>query len=157
MTGPSASGSENGMPTSKMSAPAAAPARSPATKSLGVGKPAVRYVISAARPSALAIRQRSASRERESDKVVLDLDSVLERVGDFDDGPRVRALLLESEVREESRMQEPTIGRRHDADNGPVDGRGVRVGGVNDRHFVRVENDAGTHRVDADQVDEGLH
>src|SRR5215469_8207945 len=143
MTGPSANGSENGRPTSMMSAPAAAVATNAATKSLGVGKPAVRYAISAARPSAFVFRQHPASWVRESDKVFLDLDAVLERVGDFDDRSRIRAVFLQGQVREESGVQQTTVGCRDHPDDGPVHVRRVRVGRMDDGHFVGVENDAG--------------
>ena len=51
MTGPSASGSENGTPSSTRSAPASAQARPIATEASRSGKPPIRYGISAARPA----------------------------------------------------------------------------------------------------------
>src|SRR5258706_15536648 len=80
--GPSASGSENGTPTSIKSAPASATRRSASSETAGVGKPAVRYGISA--------RDLPSSRHRAamafSDKVVADVDTVFDRVSDLDDG-----------------------------------------------------------------------
>src|SRR5437899_494801 len=84
MVAPSASGSENGTPTSIRSAPAAATRCSASSDAAVVGNPAVRYGISAARPASRTARHRAAM-ER-SDKVVADLEAVLDRVGDFDDG-----------------------------------------------------------------------
>src|SRR3954454_12414690 len=54
MTGPSASGSENGTPSSTRSAPASAYARPIAIDRSRSGKPPIRYGISAARPLAAA-------------------------------------------------------------------------------------------------------
>src|SRR2546425_83194 len=84
IVGPSASGSEKGTPTSTKSAPAAATARIASSDLAGVGKPAVRYGMSARDlPSA---RHRAATAF--SDKVIADVDAVFDRVGDLDDGPR---------------------------------------------------------------------
>src|SRR5439155_5310468 len=86
IVGPSASGSENGTPTSTKSAPAAATRRRASSEARGVGKPAVRYGISARDvPSA---RHREAMGGAFSDKVVADVDTVFDRVGDLDDGAR---------------------------------------------------------------------
>src|SRR4051812_40769005 len=49
MTGPSASGSENGMPSSSRSAPASTQARPTSRDSSMLGKPPMRYGMSAAR------------------------------------------------------------------------------------------------------------
>src|SRR5216117_4075605 len=95
MVGPSARGSENGTPTSTKSAPAAATRRSASRDRAGVGNPAVRYGISAARPAPAGAplpplppprmaRQRAAIGC--SDKVVADVDAVLGRIGDLHDG-----------------------------------------------------------------------
>src|SRR3954464_8405148 len=54
ITGPSASGSENGTPSSTRSAPWSAQARPIATEVSTSGKPPIRYGISAARPGAAA-------------------------------------------------------------------------------------------------------
>src|SRR5829696_1973708 len=62
MTGPSASGSENGTPSSSTSAPASAAARPASRETSTDGKPPIRYGISAARlplPSAKAADNRS--------------------------------------------------------------------------------------------------
>src|SRR5918999_1854625 len=65
ITGPSASGSENGTPSSSTSAPASAHAAPIATVDSRSGKPPIRYGISAARPgaaaNAAAIRSRPVS------------------------------------------------------------------------------------------------
>src|SRR3989440_5907727 len=68
MVGPSASGSENGTPTSTKSAPAAATSRRASSDVSGVGNPAVRYGMSAARrvPAFPRMaRQRAAIRRSE--------------------------------------------------------------------------------------------
>src|SRR5918994_2683971 len=54
ITGPSASGSENGTPSSSRSAPASAHAAPIATVASRSGKPPIRYGIRAARPGAAA-------------------------------------------------------------------------------------------------------
>src|SRR5947208_12466690 len=79
MVGPSASGSLNGTPTSTKSAPAAWTSWSAASDASGVGWPAVRYGMSAARrrPPARRVRQRAAIGC--SDKVIADVDAVLGR------------------------------------------------------------------------------
>src|SRR5438445_11271290 len=92
IVGPSSRGSLNGTPTSTMSAPAASARRSASSEAGGVGKPAVRYGINAARPSPRTSRQRAAMGW--SDKIVADVDAVLRGVGDFDDGAREVALLI---------------------------------------------------------------
>src|SRR5205809_6279725 len=75
-----------------MSAPAASATRSASSEAGGVGKPAVRYGINAARPSPRTSRQRAAMGW--SDKMVADVDAVLRGVGDLDDGAREVALLI---------------------------------------------------------------
>src|SRR4029077_6865137 len=95
MVGPSARGSENGTPTSMKSAPAPAITRSASSDDAGVGNPAVRYGISAARrelpPPPLPPAPFPNTRQRAamgcSDKVVGDVDAVLEGVGDLHDRP----------------------------------------------------------------------
>src|SRR5689334_14006949 len=119
MTGPSARGSLNGTPTSSISAPSAVARRSASRERAGVGNPAVRNGMSAARRSARTAAQRPASGR--SDKVVADLDTVLDRIGDLDDGARERALLVPMRgVGEESGMLNGGPGRRDDPDHGPV-------------------------------------
>ena len=143
-----------------MSAPATAAAVSAATKSSGRRIPG-REVCDqrGCRASGLlAFRRRFGEPGGgEPDKVVRDLDSALDRVGDLDDGPRIRAAFLNGQVGEEPGVEQPAVGRRHDPDDGPVDVRGVGVGPMDHRHLVSIENDAGAHRVDADEIDEGLH
>src|SRR6266849_1675461 len=96
IVGPSAKGSENGTPTSMKSAPALATDWIASSDAAKVGKPAVRYGISARDlPSA---RHRAAIGDAFSDKVVANVDPVFDRVGDLDDGARitpVRVLLRE--------------------------------------------------------------
>src|SRR6266705_6359214 len=109
IVGPSASGSENGTPTSTKSAPASATRRSASSEAAGVGKPAVRYGISA--------RDLPSARHREamafSDKVVADVDTVFDRVGDLDDGAREAAVrVFLREIDHGPRIQEPAVGRR---------------------------------------------
>src|SRR5229473_3532187 len=158
IVGPSARGSEKGSPTSMKSAPAAATRTSAASESAGVGNPAVRYGIRAARrtPAAPRIaRQRAAIGC--SDKVVGDVDAVLDRVGDLDDGARIVALgILVREIDEHPGMHQPTVGGRDDAHHRTVHVGDVGVRPVHDRHFVGVEDDARAHGVDANQVDERL-
>src|SRR5258705_13387153 len=113
MVGPSASGSEKGPPTSTKSAPAACTARRTSRDTAAVGNPAVTYGISALFGSP-SVRQRAAIGC--SDKVVADGDAVFDRVGDFDDGPRVAPLLiLGREVDDGPGLQQCPVGRRHDA------------------------------------------
>src|SRR5207249_12166847 len=83
IVGPSARGSENGTPTSTKSAPAAATQRRAWSDSSGVGNPAVRYGMSAAR-RAPALPRMACQRAAIgcSDHVVADVDPVLDRLGD---------------------------------------------------------------------------
>src|SRR6266487_1766210 len=153
--GPSASGSENGTPISMKSAPAAATARRASRETAGVGKPAVRYGMSA--------RDVPSARHREamgalSDKVVADVDTVFDRVGDLDDGARVVAAgILLGKIDDGARIQQRPIGCRDEAYDRAVDVRDIGVGAVHQRHLIGVKNDAGAHRVDPDQVDERFH
>src|SRR5437868_2609529 len=62
MAGPSAIGSENGIPNSTTSAPAGASADSIANEVAGSGSPAVRNVTSPARPCALSSSKRRSIR-----------------------------------------------------------------------------------------------
>src|SRR6266576_1106036 len=153
--GPSASGSENGTPTSIKSAPASATRRSASSETAGVGKPAVRYGISA--------RDVPSARHREamgalSDKVIADVDTVLDRVGDLDDGARVVAVgILLGKIDHGTRIQQRPIGCRDEAYDRAVDVRDVGVGAVHQRHLIGVEDDAGADGVDPDQVDERFY
>src|SRR2546428_12351688 len=106
IVGPSASGSEKGTPTSTKSAPAAATARIASSDLAGVGKPAVRYGMSARDlPSA---RHRAAMAF--SDKVIADVDAVFDRVGDLDDGPRGVAVgVFLREIDDGTRGQEAAV------------------------------------------------
>src|SRR6266487_4530419 len=90
--GPSARGSLNGTPTSTKSAPAASTSLSASSEAAGVGWPAVRYGMSAARhpPRPPAPRPAVARMARQraaigcSDKIVADVDGVLSGGGDLD-------------------------------------------------------------------------
>src|SRR5881628_2319956 len=138
MVGPSASGSENGTPTSTKSAPAASTSRKASSDSAGVGKPAVRYGISPARrpcpaPARMA-RQRAAMGW--SDKVVADVDAVFRGVGDLDDGPREVPLPIAlREIGEGPRVLDRALGRRDDADHGTVHLADIGVRAVHDPHL----------------------
>src|SRR6266566_7495053 len=139
MVGPSASGSENGTPTSMKSAPAAATRRSASSETSGVGKPAVRYGISA--------RDLPSARHRDamafSDKVVADVDTVFDRVGDLHDGAReTAALILHRKIDHGAGIQQRAVGRRDQPDHGAVHVRDVGIRAVHQRHLVGVENDA---------------
>src|SRR6266566_3358750 len=138
MVGPSASGSENGMPTSMKSAPAAATRRSASSDTSRFGNPAVRYGISARRrPSA---RHRSAMA---SDKVVADVDAVFDWVGNLDDGAwEIAVRILLGKIDDRAGVQEGAVRRRHDAHDGPVHMRDVGIGAVDERDFVGIEDDA---------------
>src|SRR5437588_12831903 len=84
MVGPSASGSENGTPTSTKSAPAAATHLSASSDTSGVGNPAVRYGMSAARRvPAFPRMARHRAAIGCSDKVGADVDAVFYGVRDL--------------------------------------------------------------------------
>src|SRR3989454_1102999 len=108
-----ASGSENGTPTSTKSAPAAATSRRASSDASGVGNPAVRYGMSAARrvPAFPRMaRQRAAIGC--SDKVVADVDAVLYGVRDLHDRAGMIAFgVALREVGEESGVLHPAFGR----------------------------------------------
>src|SRR3977135_471545 len=129
MVGPSARGSENGTPTSTKSAPAAATTRRASRDSSGVGNPAVRYGMSAARRAPVSprmARQRAAIGC--SDKVIADVDAVLDGVGDLHDRAGMIAFgVFLREVGEESRVLDPAFGRGHDADPRPMHMGDVRI------------------------------
>src|SRR5439155_19668283 len=131
MVGPSARGSENGTPTSMKSAPAPATTRSASSEMSGVGNPAVRYGIRAARRVPVPSPPRRARQRAAigcSDKVVADVDSVLGRVGDLDDGPGEMAVgILLREVRQEARVLDAALGRRDDANHRAMHVCDVRV------------------------------
>src|SRR5438445_6937844 len=117
-----------------MSAPAASARRSASSEAGGVGKPAMRYGINAARPSPRTSRQRAAMGW--SDKIVADVDAVLRGVGDFDDGAREVALLITlREIGDEPGLEQRAVRRRHDPYRRPVHVAHVRVGAVADGHF----------------------
>src|SRR5437016_12003451 len=155
IVGPSASGSLNGTPTSTKSAPAAWTSWSAASDASGLGWPAVRYGMSAARRRSPARRVRQRAAIGCSDKVIADVDAVLDRIGDLDDGAGEVALRVAlRQVGEKPWLGRRPLGRRHDAHHGTVDVGDVRVGAVDDGDLVGVEDDACAHGIDADQVDE---
>src|SRR5690348_5753420 len=138
MVGPSASGSLKGIPTSMKSAPVRATAWMAASDRAGVGNPAVRYGIRADRCSPRTARQRAAMGR--SDKVVADVQAVLEGIGDLHDTAREIALLVAlGQVREDARLDQGAVGARDDAHHRAVHLAHVRVGRVHQRHFVGVE------------------
>src|SRR3989449_6985566 len=143
MVGPSASGSENGTPTSTKSAPAAATSRSASSDASGVGNPAVRYGMSAARrvPAFPRMaRQRAAIGC--SDKVVADVDAVLYGVRDLHDRAGMIAFgVALREVGEESGVLHPAFGRGHDADDRSMHVGDVRIGA--DRKSTRLNSSHG--------------
>src|SRR5438552_17432938 len=86
MVGPSASGSENGTPTSTKSAPAAATHLRASSDTSGVGNPAVRYGMSAARRvPAFPRMARHRAAIGCSDKVAADVDDAFYGVRDLHD------------------------------------------------------------------------
>src|SRR5436309_13624123 len=117
MVGPSARGSENGTPTSTKSAPAAATSRRASRDRSGVGNPAVRYGMSAARRvPAFPRMDRQRAAIGCSDKVVADVDTVFDGVGDFHDRAGMIAFeIFLREVGEVSGMLHTAFGRGHDA------------------------------------------
>src|SRR6266704_392713 len=128
MVGPSARGSENGTPTSTKSAPASSITRSAASDCSGVGKPAVRYGMSAARFPVPAFRMaRHRATIAWSDKVVADVDAVFDGIGDLDDraGEGTLGIAL-GEISQKAGMLQCTVGRGHDPRARPDFGYPVR-------------------------------
>src|SRR6266545_1839017 len=156
MVGPSASGSLNGTPTSMMSATASATRRAARLASAD-GYPAVRYGISAVRSWARRAAQAGASLD--SDKVVADSETVALRVGDLDDrAPVGAALVLFRQADQRARRRDRAAIRVHgDPHHGTVELLALGVGRSDEADLERVENDAGAHGIDADEVDECLH
>src|SRR3954469_16703042 len=99
ITRPAASGSENGTPSSTRSAPASAQARPTAAEASRLGKPPIRYGISAARPGAAA--NAAAMLSVPDAKLRKNLREVLvAAAGEADEVERVR----------------PDVGREHPGD-----------------------------------------
>src|SRR5437762_2447105 len=142
MVGPSASGSENGTPTSTKSAPAAATSRRASSDASGVGNPAVRYGMSAARRvPAFPRMARHRAAIGCSDKVVADVDAVLYGVRDLHDRAGMIAFgIFLREVGEESGVLHPAFGRGHDADHRSMHMGDVRIGAVRDRKSTRLNS-----------------
>src|SRR5437762_2023775 len=155
MVGPSASGSLNGTPTSRMSPTSSAARRAARLTSLE-GKPAVRYGISAVRRRALSSAQAGASRD--SDKVVADREAVPGRVGDLDDGAAIGApfILLGQADQRARRRDHAAVHVDGDAHHRTVELLAFGVRGGDDADLEGIENDAGADGIDADQIDERL-
>src|SRR2546421_2902429 len=138
MVGPSASGSLNGTPTSTKSAPAAWTSWSAASDASGVGWPAVRYGMSAARRRSPARRVRQRAAIGCSDKVIADVDAVLDRIGDLDDGAGEVALRIAlRQVGEKPGLVRRPLRRCHDPHHRAVGVSGVRAGAVDNGHLLR--------------------
>src|SRR6185295_7475060 len=119
--GPSASGSENGTPTSTKSAPASARRRSASSETVGVGKPAVRYGISARDLPSARHRAAMGGGGALSDKVIADVDTVFDRVSDLDDCAReIAGLILLRKVDHGTGIQQRAIGGRDQPDHRTV-------------------------------------
>src|SRR5689334_19769252 len=115
MMGPSAIGSENGTPISRMSAPARSSPCSRWTVASGDGCPAVTYGTSARRPDARSCAKRSATR---SDEVVADTNPVPFGLIRLDDRPLERAVLpAVREIHEISGKEHVPLVVAHDADD----------------------------------------
>src|SRR2546429_6027171 len=144
MVGASASGSQDRTPTATKSAPAAATHLRASSDTSGVGNPAVRYGMSAARRvPAFPRMARHRAAIGCSDKVVADVDAVLYGVRDLHDRAGMIAFgIFLREVGEESGVLHPAFGRGHDADDRSMHMGDVRIGAVHERHLVRVEDDA---------------
>src|SRR4051794_15262046 len=91
MVGPSASGSLKGKPHSMMAETSAAE-RSAASLAALVGKPAVRYGMSAERPADRRAAQAGSSRD--SDKVVANREPEAVRIRDLHNRPPKRPTLI---------------------------------------------------------------
>src|SRR5918912_1330757 len=117
MIGPSASGSENGRPTSMTSAPLCATPRMSASERSRSGCPAVTYTTSARRPSAFSRANRCA---KTSDEVICDADAIAFRVRDLDDRSSVRAgCVLLVQVGDEARKEHVSLLVTDDLDDRP--------------------------------------
>src|SRR5438477_504437 len=123
---------------SRPSSVVAATARTASRETAGVGEPAVRYGMNA--------RDLPSARHREamgalSDKVVADVDTVFDRVGDLDDGARVVAVcIFLGKIDHGTRIQQRPIGGRDEAYDRAVYMRDVGVGAVHQRHLIGVED-----------------
>src|SRR6476660_6283548 len=155
MVGPSASGSLKGTPTSMMSETSAA-TRSASTLVSRVGYPAVRYGISARRLSPRSVDQ--VCFRGDSDKVIANRDPIARRIGDLDDRAAIGSALIfvgETDLRTRRRHWS-TIGVDRDPDQGTLELLSVRIGRGHDADLEGVENDAGSYRVDPNQIDQRL-
>src|SRR5829696_1722769 len=152
ITGPSASGSENGTPTSTTSAPAASRPWRRATLRAGSGWPAVTYGTKARRPSRRSCAKRSAIA---SEEIVADPDAIAIRIVRLDDGPQIDAVAaLLGQVGQGARMhQVAAVVADHPHDRARQHLRD-RVHGVHDPELEGIEHDERPDRVDPREVDE---
>src|SRR5690606_10695803 len=125
ITGPSATGSENGTPTSMTSAPAAATPRMSSTKEPGVGYPAVRYTTRARRPSPAMAAKWLVMR---SDEVVADTDSVFLGISRFHDGTHVATVRIPcGQINEFTGEQKVSVGIADNAHHWPGNLLHIRI------------------------------
>src|SRR5882724_1015924 len=145
MVGPSASGSLNGTPTSRMSETRSA-ARSASRLAPGVGWPAVRYGMSALRRASRSADQTGASLD--SDKVIADRQPIARRIGHLHDRATVRpALVLLGQVHRHARRGNAgAVDVHRDPDQRPVELLALRVGGGDNAHLERIQDDTGADR-----------
>src|ERR671911_2863757 len=90
----------------------------------------------------------------ESDKVVANRDPIARSVGDFDDRPAVGpALVLFTQIDLGTRRcNRTTIGIYSNSYQRPLELLAVRVRGGDDAHLEGIEDHAGTHRINSNQV-----
>src|SRR5690606_17643997 len=127
-----------------------------------------RSTASASRPKAMPAARRARAYQRTiramgtvtvSDEVVTYDKAVTLRVRDFHDRMAIspgRILLRQVHLPARG-CNHGTVAVDRNADDGAVELRTVGVGGRDDGDVERVEDHAGPDRVDADEVDEGLH
>src|SRR4051812_2347022 len=138
MIGPSAIGSENGTPISRMSAPARSRPCSRSTVASGDGCPAVTYGTSARRPVARSCAKRSATR---SDEVVADTNAVPFGLIRLDDRSLERAVLSAiREIHEIAGKKHVALVVAHDADNRPRQHLGDRVARVHQSQLESIQH-----------------
>src|SRR5579872_6157710 len=130
MIGPSAIGSENGTPTSTMSAPARSSPRRRSRLRSTSGCPAVMYGISACRPSA---RRRAKQDVSVLDEVVTDANAIALGILRLDDRAREHPILESiGEVDQLARKEKLPLVVTDHAHNGPREHLLNRVRRVHD-------------------------
>src|SRR6185295_15151606 len=113
ITAPSASGSENGTPTSSTSAPAASSPCMSATLRRTSGCPAVTYGTKARRPVALSVAKRRAIA---SDEIVANPDAITLWILSLDDGAKEQPVgPLLRQIGDEARMHQVVLRVADDA------------------------------------------